>query len=47
MQWYNVVKTNKRGVQQDRIMGIDRERIYNMMPKDGDAGKNVKRVRCQ
>lgn len=27
---YNVVKINKRGVKQERVLGIDRERFYNI-----------------
>ena len=30
---YDVIKENQHGVKQHRIMGIDREKIYNMLPK--------------
>eukprot|EP00002_Diphylleia_rotans_P025123 TRINITY_DN4974_c0_g1_i1.p1 TRINITY_DN4974_c0_g1~~TRINITY_DN4974_c0_g1_i1.p1 ORF type:complete len:501 (+),score=105.77 TRINITY_DN4974_c0_g1_i1:70-1572(+) len=34
---YDVYKTNKHGVRQERIMGIDREKIYNMLPKNANG----------
>lgn len=30
---YEVIKENQHGVKQGRIMGIDREKIYNLLPK--------------
>ena len=40
---YNVIKVNHRGTRQARVLGIDRERFYNMAtgmdaPKDGTKG---------
>ena len=32
MQQYTVIKINKYGKKQERVMGIDRERITNSMP---------------
>lgn len=32
-----VIKTNKHGVRQERIMGVDRDRIYNMLPKTANG----------
>jgi len=34
---FNVVKVNKRGVRQDRVLGIDRERFYNKTRSEDDA----------
>ena len=36
---YQVVKVNKRGVRQDRILGIDRQKIYNIAPDVGDEAE--------
>ena len=33
---YAVIKVNKRGVRQERVLGIDRERFYNIA-RSGDA----------
>ena len=30
---YNVVKVNRHGTRQERILGIDREKIYNLLPR--------------
>ncbi len=36
---YHVIKVNKRGVRQERIIGIDRERFYNLAhSREGDLG---------
>ncbi|KAL1499823.1 hypothetical protein AB1Y20_012508 [Prymnesium parvum] len=34
---FMVVKVNKRGVRQDRVLGIDRERVYNKTRMDDDG----------
>ena len=34
---FNVVKINKRGVRQERVLGIDRERFYNKTREEGEG----------
>eukprot|EP01012_Entosiphon_sulcatum_P002465 TRINITY_DN1051_c0_g1_i1.p1 TRINITY_DN1051_c0_g1~~TRINITY_DN1051_c0_g1_i1.p1 ORF type:complete len:539 (-),score=106.06 TRINITY_DN1051_c0_g1_i1:862-2478(-) len=33
-QEFHVIKINKYGTRQERLLGIDREKIYNMLPKE-------------
>jgi len=39
LQQYSVIKINKFGKRQERIMGIDSERITNCLPPNSKTGK--------
>jgi len=38
---YNVVKVNKRGVKQERVLGIDQQRLYNIARPDLEADSGL------
>ena len=46
---YSVAKVNRWGKRQERVLGVDREKIYNLLPRlqiDGDDGLGL-RARSQ
>ena len=46
---YSVAKVNMWGKRQERVLGVDREKIYNLLPRlqiDGDDGLGL-RARSQ